>query len=85
MTHCLILFYCLFDNSCDSTASLLKFLEIFAKKDLQRHKEESVVRAKREVSGAYRRLDGTVDPPSSASIDIIKGLQQTSVERFKKF
>ena len=37
------------------------------------------------MSAACRRLDGTRDLPSSASIDVIKGLQQTSVERFKKF
>ena len=44
-----------------------------------------MVRAKREVSAACHRLDGTGDLPSSASIDVIKGLQQNSVERFKKF
>ena len=85
ITYTWILFQCLFANSRDSVSSLLKFLDIFAKKGLMRHKGENVVRAKIEVSAACRCLAATGDLPPSASLDVLKGLQRTSVERFKNF
>ena len=50
-----------------------------------RYKGESMVREKVEVSAACHRLDATGDLPEDVTIDIIKGLTKTSIERFSSY
>ncbi len=50
-----------------------------------RYKGESMVRAKLEVSAACCRLHATGNLPDEVSIDILKGLQKTSVDRFSSY
>jgi hypothetical protein len=83
ITYAWVLLYCLFAASRDTTAALIKFLAIWCTKGLQRIKGENIVTAKHEVLAACRRLYASGNLPNEATIDVLKGLENCSVQAFR--